>query len=134
MIFYFYKVFIMLVVLLFSSQQSAFSIQYYKKYEAVVEGKITNKKVKKINNYYITEYKLKPKKWIYKKPEVKKTNSLTIRILGAELPEKGIVIKSSVAPYYVPINKEATFLLEKTKSKQKNVFTLTNNGIIFKES
>ena len=58
---------------------------------------------------------------------------MIIKILGAELPEKGIVIKASTSPAYVPIKKDAIFLLENTKKKEKNVFTLSKNGIITKD-
>lgn len=115
------------------TQYSALSTQHLNKYEAIVEGKITKQKVKKINGYYVTEYKLKPNKWLYKKPEVEKKRSLTLRVLGAELPKKGIVIKASTSPGFVPIQKEAIFLLEKTKQKHKNIFTVSNNGIIYKD-
>ena len=140
MIFTFYKIFIAVLILTCSLQLAAQTSNFkpqtsnLKRYEAIVQGKIISKKVKKIDNYYITEYKLKSKKWIYKKPEVEKRNLITIRILGAELLDKGIVIRPSFAPNYVPINKQAIFLLEKTKRKQKNIYTLSTDGIIFKES
>lgn len=104
-----------------------------KQYEAIVLGKMINKKVKKFGDYYVTEYKLKPKRWIYKNPEVETKKHLTVRILGAELPKKGIVIKASTAPAYVPMKREAIFFLEKTKKKRKNIYTISNNGILFKE-
>ena len=100
------------------------------KYQAIVLGKITESKVKNVGNYYITEYRLKPKKWLFKNPSVKKSNYLTIKILGAELREKGIVIKASTAPDYVPIKKDTIFLLENTKRKENNIFTISKNGIL----
>lgn len=100
------------------------------KYEAIVQGKIVKKEVKKIDRIYITEYKLKIKKWLFKKPDVEKSKYVTIKILGAELPEKGIVIKASTSPGYIPYKKEAVFLLEKTKGKNKNVYTITKDGVI----
>lgn len=103
----------------------------YKNYQAVVLGKITDKKVKKSNHVYLTEYSLKPKKWLFKKPDVKITKNIKIKVLGAELPEAGIVIKSSTSPSYIPMNKEAIFLLEQNKLKQKDVFTLSKNGVIY---
>ena len=104
-----------------------------KNYQAIVLGRITESKVRNIGNYYITEYKLKPKQWLFKNPSIKKSNYLTIKILGAELPEKGIVIKASTSPDYIPIKKDAIFLLENTKKKEKNIFTLSRNGIITKD-
>lgn len=102
-----------------------------KKYQAIVLGKITESKVKNIGNYYITEYKLEAKEWLFKNSSIKKSNYLTIKILGAELPEKGIVIKASTAPDYIPIKKDAIFLLENTK--KKDAFTISKNGILPKE-
>jgi len=104
-----------------------------KEYEAIVLGTMIKKKVKKSGNFYITEYKLKTKKWLFKNPLVKKSKYLTIKVLGAELPEKGIVIKASTTPNYIPMNKEAIFCLEKTKSKKDNVYTITKGGIISKK-
>ena len=102
-----------------------------KKYQAIVFGEITNSKVVKSGNYYLTEYKLKSKKWLFKNPEVKESKYLTIKVLGAELPEKGIVIKASTTPDYIPIKKDAIFLLENTK--KKDAFTVSKNGILPKE-
>ena len=104
-----------------------------KKYQAIVLGKITESKVKHLGNYYITEYKLKPKEWLFKDSSVKRSNYLTIKILGAELPEKGIVIKASTTPDYIPIKKDAIFLLEDTKKKEKDVFTVSKNGVLSKD-
>jgi len=120
--------------LLGASQHSYLTSHTSKKYEAIVEGKITSKKVKKISGYYVTEYKLKPSKWIHKKENIEKEKSITIRILGAELPEKGIVIKASTSPDFIPLNKEAIFFLEKTKKKQKNIFTVSSDGVIYRDS
>ena len=100
------------------------------KYEAVVKGEIIKKEIKKIDRIYVTEYKLKTKKWLFKKHDIKEEKYLTIKVLGAELPKKGIVIKASTSPDYVPYKKEAVFLLEKTKSKNKNVYTITKGGVI----
>ena len=104
------------------------------KYEAIVRGKITKSKVIKHGRFYITEYELRTKDWLYKKPTVQKKKYLTIKILGANFPDKGITIKSSVAPDYVPIKSEAIFLLEKTKSKTEDTFTLSKGGVIYKTS
>lgn len=104
------------------------------KYQAVVLGKITKQKVKKVGKTYLTEYKLKVKKWLYKQPKVKQTKYLIIKVLGADLPEKGIVIKASTTPDYVPIKKDAIFLLERNKLKQDDVFTLSKNGVIYKNN
>ena len=116
----------MLLIWFFNSP--AYSID--KKYEAVVQGTVIKKEVKKIGRVYITEYKLKTKKSLFKKPDVKEEKYLTIKVLGAELPEKGIIIKASTSPDYVPYKKEAVFLLEKTKSKNKNVYTIAKDGVI----
>lgn len=105
-----------------------------KNYQAIVLGKITKQKVKKSGKTYITEYKLKVKKWLYKQSKVKQTKYLTIKVLGAELPEKGIVIKASTTPNFIPINKDAIFLLERNKLKQNDVFTLSKNGVIYKNN
>ena len=103
-------------------------------YQAIVLGKVTNYQIKKIGDFYITEYKLTPKKWIYKNCAVQEKKHLTVKILGAELPKKGLVIKSSTAPNFIPINKEAIFLLVNTKKKESNVFTLLPDGIIYGKS
>ena len=100
------------------------------KYQAIVLGEITDSKVVKSGNYYLTEYKLKSKKWLFKNPSIKKSKYLTIRVLGADLPEKGIVIKASTTPDYIPIKKNAIFLLENTRRKETNVFTISKNGIL----
>ena len=105
----------------------------FKDYQAVVLGKVTNKKVKKVGNTYITEYKLKTKKWLFKNSNVKETKYVTIKVLGAELPKKGIVIKASTTPSYIPIKKDAIFMLKQNKLKQKDIFTLSQDGVIYKE-
>lgn len=101
-----------------------------KNYQAIVLGKVIKKQIKKSDNFYITEYKLKTKKWLFKKPEIKQAKYLTIKILGGEVPEKGIVIKVSTAPNYIPFKKEAIFLLENNKVKQKDTFTLSKEGVL----
>lgn len=106
-------------------------IKSEKNYEAIVLGKIISKKIKKKDNYYFTEYKLKPKEWFFKKENVEKSKLIIVRILGADFPKQGIVIKSSTAPDYVPIKKDAVFFLEKTRVNHKNIFTITNDGIIY---
>ena len=117
-------IFLLLLLIVFSNSANAIN------YQAIVEGKIIDSKIRKIKNQYITEYKLKTKDWIYNKPEIKKTKYLTIKILGADLKEKGIVIKPSFAPDSIPINKEAIFFLENTKKNQPGIFTLSKGGII----
>ena len=97
--------------------------------EAIVLGKIIKKQIIKLNNYYITEYKLKIKKWIYKKPYIANSKTVTIRVLGADLPDKGITIKASTSPDYVPFNTDTIFILNKTKQKYKDIFTLSKNSI-----
>lgn len=117
-----------------ASQINIDSKYLQKKYEAIVSGKIIQKKVKRNKGFYFTEYKLKTNNWIYKKPHIKESKYLTIKILGADLPKKGLIIKSSVAPDYIPINKTATFLLEKEKLAQKNTYTLSKGGVIIKNN
>lgn len=117
----------------FPSFPSTFSNPAEEKYQAIVLGKMVKKQIKKSGNSYITEYKLKTKKWLFKKPYIKKQKYLTIKILGAELLEAGITIKASCSPDYIPMKKEAMFLLEQNKLKQKNVFTLSKDGVIYKE-
>ncbi|GEM_PF-4514812 len=102
-----------------------------KNYQAIVLGEIIKKEVKKTNGYWITEYKLKIKKWFYKIPDIEKSKYVTLKILGADFPERGIVIKSSVSPNYIPVKQDAIFLLEENIRKQKNVFSLSNNGVIY---
>ncbi len=124
--------FFLFTIFIFYSQVSAktfYSLER-KNYQAIVLGKITKSKIKKIGTYYITEYKLKPKEWLFTNPSVKKSNYLTIKILGAEFPEKGIVIKASTTPDYIPIKKDAIFFLENTKRKANNIFTISKNGIL----
>ena len=123
-----------ILILFFSFYFKAYSkttlISDTNKYQAIVFGEITDSKVVKSGNYYLTEYKLKSKKWLFKNPSLKKSKYLTIRVLGADLPEKGIVIKASTTPDYIPIRKNAIFLLENTKKKENNVFTISKNGIL----
>ena len=121
-----------LILLTFHLQflnNKALSLDSSQKHEAIVLGKIIHKKVIKINNYYLTEYKLKVNNWIYKKPYIKKKKFIKIRILGAVLPKKGIIIKASTSPDSVPFKKEAVFYLEKTNTKHNNVFTLSKESI-----
>lgn len=101
-----------------------------KKCKAIVLGKIVSEKIKNNDNYYITEYKLKTKKWLFKANDVKERKYVKLKVLGASLPKKGIVIKSSCAPDYIPIKQDAIFILKQNKLKQKNVFTLSRESII----
>ncbi|MBI2996627.1 MAG: hypothetical protein HYY52_08010 [Candidatus Melainabacteria bacterium] len=98
-------------------------------YQAIVLGKIIKKEFKELNGYYVTEYKLKIKKYLFKKNELPKSKYITLKVLGGELPKKGLIIRSSVSPQFIPIKKEAIFLLENTKKKEKNTFTLSKDGI-----
>lgn len=102
--------------------------------EAILLGRITNEKILLSRNSYLTEYKLKPKKWLFKKPYIKETKYVKLKVLGAVLPEKGIVIKSSCSPDYIPIKNDAIFILKKNKLKQKDTFTLGKNSIIYLEN
>ncbi|MBI3589977.1 MAG: hypothetical protein HY094_01195 [Candidatus Melainabacteria bacterium] len=121
----------LLVLLFISSNNHCYANQDY---QAIVLGKIIKKEVKVVNNTYLTEYKLKTKKWFFKKDAIKKTKFITIKVLGADLPEKGIVIKASTTPDYIPVGKEAIFFLEQNKLRQPNIFTLSKNGVIYNDS
>lgn len=101
------------------------------KYQAIVLGKITKKQVKNPGKFYITVYKLKVETWIYSNPNIKRKKYLTLKVLGADLPDKGLIVKASTTPDYIPMHKNVVFLLENTMKKEKNVFTVTQNGIIF---
>lgn len=103
------------------------------KYKAIILGEMKNIKIKKAQGYYFTEYKLKPKNWLFRNPSVKASKSIKIKIFGADLKNKGLVIKSSSSPDYVPMNEEAIFFLEGTARKEKDAFTITRGGIIYGE-
>ena len=123
---------LLICILLFSVFFQSFKAEaIVSNHEAIVFGEITKSKVKKSGNYYYTEYKLKVEKWLFKKPEIKQTKNLTIKILGADLPKKGLVIKASCAPDFVPFKEKAIFFLEETARKEKDVFTISKNGIIY---
>lgn len=131
----YHYIFVIICITIFNlTNVNAFENYSTDKYEAIILGKITTKTVKQIGNYYITEYKLIPKKWLYKKPNIKEFKIISLKVLGAELPEKGLVIKASTTPNYIPIKKDAVFFLEKTKSKKENVFTVSKNGVLYKLS
>jgi hypothetical protein len=102
-----------------------------KKYEAIVSGKLIKSKVIKSGNLYLTEYKLKTTKWLFKKSYIKERKIVKIKILGADLQKKGLVIKASISPNNITLNKEAVFLLNKTK--KQNLYTIPKEGIIYKE-
>ena len=130
------KVVLILLVFLFSSSiLNTFakeSVDFTNpKYQAIVLGKMIKKKVVKSDNFYLTEYKLKSQMWLYKKPEIKKSKYLKVKILGAELEKEGLIIKTSCAPDFVPLKKEAIFFLENNKKKKKNTFTLSKGGIVY---
>ena len=114
----------------FKAQSKEALLQHKEKYQAIVLGEITESTVKKKETYYITEYKLKIKDWLFKRPLIQETNLITIRVLGADIPEKGIVIKASTTPDYIPLKRNAIFLLENLRKKEKNIFTITQNGIL----
>ena len=101
-------------------------------YEAIVSGKLTKPKVLKSGNLYLTEYKLKTTSWLFKQPSIKEKKIIKIKILGADLEKKGMVIKSSISPDNIVLNKEAVFLLNKTK--KENIYTIPKEGIVYKES
>ena len=101
-------------------------------YEAIVSGKLTKSKVLKSGNLYLTEYKLKTTNWLFKQPSIKEKKIIKIKILGADLKKKGMVIKASISPDNIVLNKEAVFLLNKTK--KHNIYTIPKEGIIYKET
>ncbi len=105
-------------------------ITHKENYEAIVLGRIIKSEVKNRGKYYLTEYKLVIKEWLYKKSSVQESKYITIRVLGADLPGKKIIIKASTTPDYIPMNKDTIFLLEPLKKKEKGVFTITKNGIL----
>ncbi len=114
-----------------SSLASVISGRNIEKYPGIVLGRILEKKIVKSGVYYLTEYKLKVKEWLYTKDNIEKVEYITIKILGAEFPEKGIVMRASTAPRYIPIKKEALFFLEYNKVRKKNIYTLSNDGVIY---
>ena len=102
-----------------------------KKYPGIILGKVVNKKVVKSNGYYLTEYKVKVLNWLYFQKNIEKAKNITIKILGADLSEKGIAMKVSTAPSYIPYKKDAIFFLEYNKLRRKNVYTLSTDGVVF---
>ena len=98
-------------------------------YEAIVSGKLTKSKVLKSGNLYLTEYKLKTTSWLFKQPSIKEKKYIKIKILGADLEKKGMVIKASISPDNIVLNKDAVFLLNKTK--EENIYTIPKEGIIY---
>ena len=129
-------IFLLSITILFITNFKAYASQAiydpYKKYQAIVVGKIINEKIKKTGNTYITEYTLKTKKWLFKKANVETKKYITLKVLGANLRKEGIIIKASTSPDYIPINKEAVFFLEQNKLRENNVFTVSRGGIITK--
>lgn len=121
-----------LVVFIISSSLLSFAnnTNPSKKYTAIIVGRAVKKKIKKVNSFYFTEYELQAKKWIYKNDPSQETANIKVKILGAELPQKGIVITSSISPGNIPMDKDMIFLLENTKKKQKNVYTVTEGGVL----
>lgn len=117
----------------FSTNSLAESQITISRYKAIVLGEMKNKKIKKSGGYYYTEYKLKPKNWLFRNPSVKASKNIKIKIFGADLKNKGLVIKSSSSPDYVPMNEEAIFFLEGTARREKDAFTITKGGIIYGE-
>lgn len=100
-------------------------------YEAVVLGNLIKKKVIKKGNYYLTQYKFKPKKWLYKKRRVKKKKYLKVIVFGADLEKEGLLIKASTTPDYMPLNEDVVLFLEETMAKKKNLFTISKDGIVY---
>ncbi|OGI20931.1 MAG: hypothetical protein A3B68_01825 [Candidatus Melainabacteria bacterium RIFCSPHIGHO2_02_FULL_34_12] len=105
-----------------------------KNIHAIVSGRIINKKVVKSGNLYLTEYRLKIKNWLFKKNNIKTSKYITLKVLGADLEKEGIIIKASTSPDFIPMHKDAIFLLTQNKKTQKNVFTLSKNSIIYDDN
>lgn len=101
------------------------------KYDAIVLGSLIKKKVFKSGNFYLTQYKFKPEKWIYKKEEVKKKKYLKVNVFGADLEKEGLLIKASTTPDYIPMNEDVVLFLEKTLAKKKNLYTISKDGIVY---
>ena len=123
---------ITLTIFIIESSYNSYAFSSFKNYQGIVLGKIIKTEITREDNFYITKYKLKVKKWLYKNPSIEKSKYLTVKILGAELAEKGIVIKASTSPDFISTNKDAIFFLESTKNKN-NIFTISRGGIIYKE-
>lgn len=105
-----------------------------KNYEAIVLGNLIEKKILKRGNFYLTQYKFKPEKWIYKKEGMKKEKYLKVNVFGADLEKEGLLIKASTTPDYMPLNEDVILFLENTLAKKKNLFTISKDGIIYGES
>ena len=103
-------------------------------YEAIVLGNLIKKKIIKRGNFYLTQYKFKPEKWIYKKEGVKKEKYLKINVFGADLEKEGLLIKTSITPDYMPLDEDVILFLENTLANKKNLFTISKNGIIYGEN
>lgn len=103
-------------------------------YKAIVFGNLIKKKVFKSGNFYLTQYKFKPKKWLYKMEGVKEEKYLKVNVIGADLEKEGLLIKASTTPDYMPLNEDVILFLEETLSKKKNLFTVSRNGIIYGEN
>lgn len=116
-------------VLILICSVSTYAIDY-KKYQAVVLGEVVKKEIKNKNGFYFTEYKLKTKKWLFKNPQISGSKYIILKVAGAELTKKGLVIKTSATPSLIPMHKDFVFFLENPKKKEKNVFTVTIGGII----
>lgn len=135
---YFRNVIILLflITLLFkSSFLSAFSNPITnlnnENYQAIVLGNLVKKKVFKRGKFYLTQYKFKPEKWIYKKEGVKKKKYLKVNVFGADLEKEGLLIKASTTPDYMPLNEDVILFLENTMAKKKNLYTISKDGIIY---
>ena len=131
----FVKIFLILLfsfLFLLKAQSKEILAPNTEKYEAIVSGTLINSKVLKSGNLYLTEYRLKTTKWLFKKSNIKEKKIIKIKILGADLPRKGILIKASISPDNIVLNKEAIFLLNKTK--KQNVYTVPKEGILYKET
>jgi hypothetical protein len=103
-------------------------------YEAIVLGNLIKKKVFKRGDFYLTQYKFKPKKWFYKKEKVAQKKYLKINVFGADLEKEGLLIKASTTPDHMPLNEDVILFLEETMSKKKNLFTISRDGIISGDS
>lgn len=142
-IYYYYSrnviILLLLITLLF---ESSFLNSYSKpltnlnngNYEAIVLGNLIKKKILKRGNFYLTQYKFKPEKWIYKKEGVKKEKYLKVNVFGADLEKEGLLIKASTTPDYMPLNEDVILFLENTLANKKNLFTISKDGIIYGEN
>ncbi len=105
------------------------SINDLHRYEAVVIGDITKKKIKKKGNYYFTEYTLRPKSILYKNKGFKEKNKIILRVYGGKEGNEKTELTYNLSPGEISLDKPAAFFLQKTVSK--DIFTVTKNGYYY---